>query len=507
MPNITSPKHDKFKKQQLGQVFTPKEIVDFMIRKVNPNMQHSILEPSCGDGAFILGLLDFFLEQWNNIDDIKDWFEHKLVALDIDNDALEQCKNNITNWFSKYDIENINLSNIKCVDALSTGTFGTFSSKEYCMEMNNLSTFDICIGNPPYIQAKHMDKLQLNFIKANFKSCQKYKPNLYYAFIEKFLTLSNRLMFIVPNSFLSNLSGQYITELVSKHSVSEMINFQDNKQFPNADTYTCIIDLSLSINNTNNDKLLELKVGNNDVPKKYDNCYSVNNISSISSLPFQTTLSLQSVLPDDWTLSKNQIVCSFTLANSVYDINESLFENAKNELDLAIKDGVVRKKIDGKNNKQLVIFPYSNGKIIPESKLKLDFPVIYQHLLNNKSVLDKRDKGKGINYPVWYQYGRTQGLNNPKFNHKEIVWFSNYYAPDKCEPVFIKLDEDFQYVLKNGMGIIINNDKEKQFWRSFINNKEIWKYITDNSQIISGGYYQLRTSKIKNIIKCFGKLK
>lgn len=506
MPNITSPKHDKFKKQQLGQVFTPKEIVDFMIRKVNPNMQHSILEPSCGDGAFILGLLDFFLDQGNNINDIKYWFEHKLVALDIDNDTLEQCKNNIANWFFKYDIEHINLSNIKCVNALTYNSFRTYGSSQTINNSSN-SLFDICIGNPPYIQAKHMDKLQLDFIKANFKSCQKYKPNLYYAFIEKFLTSSNRLMFIVPNSFLSNLSGQYIVELVSKYSVSEMINFQDNKQFPNADTYTCIIDLSLSMNNTN---ILELKVGNNDIQKEYNNYCSVNNISSIlptSSLLFPIELSLPLSLPNDWALSKNQIVCSFTLANSVYDINESLFEDAKSELDLAIKDGVVRKKIDGKTNKQLVIFPYCNGKIIPESKLKLDFPVIYQHLLNNKSILDKRDKGKGINYPVWYQYGRTQGLNNPKFNHKEIVWFSNYYAPDKCEPIFIKLDEDFQYVLKNGMGIIVNNDKEKKFWQSFINNKAIWKHITDNSQIISGGYYQLRTSKIKNIIKCFGKLK
>lgn len=504
MLNKISPKQDKFKKQQLGQVFTPKEIVDFMIRKVNPTMQHSIIEPSCGDGAFILGLLDFFLEQGNNIDDIKEWFEHKLVALDIDNDALEQCKNNITNWFSNNNINNINLSNIKCVDALTYSSFRTYSSFE---KINNSLAFDICIGNPPYIQAKHMDKSQLDFVKTNFKSCQKSKPNLYYAFIEKFLKLSNRLIFIVPNSFLSNLSGQYIIELVSKYSVSEMINFQDNKQFPNADTYTCIIDLSLSINNTNNYKLLESNVGNKDIQKEHDNCCNVNNVSSILPLPFQTTLSLQSVLPDDWTLSKNQIVCSFTLANSVYDINESLFENAKSELDLAIKDGVVRKKIDGKNNNQLVIFPYSNGKIIPESNLKLDFPVIYRHLLNNKSILDKRDKGKGINYPVWYQYGRTQGLNNPKFNHKEIVWFSNYYAPDKCEPVVIKLDENFQYVLKNGMGIIINNDKEKQFWKSFINNKAIWKHITDNSQIISGGYYHLRISKIKNIIKCFGKLK
>ena len=493
MQNKKSPKQDKLKKQQLGQVFTPKEIVDFMIKKINPSIENSIIEPACGDGAFILGLLDFFLEQGNHIDDIKDWFEHKLLTLDIDDEVLQQCKCNVTQWFSKYNIDNINLSNIKWVDALTYGSFETVNNS------SSNSSFDICIGNPPYIQAKHMDKSQLDFIKANFKSCQKYKPNFYYAFIEKFLTISNRLMFIVPNSFLSNLSGQYIAELVSKHSVSEMINFQDNKQFPNADTYTCIIDLSLSVDNTNTlESMVEYDKHKTTRIEHHNPC-GMDIISSV--------LTMLPKLPNDWTLSKNQIVCSFTLANSVYDINESLFENAKNELDLAIKHGLVRKKIDGKTNNQLVIFPYCNGKIIPESKLKLDFPVIYQHLLNNKSILDKRDKGKGINYPVWYQYGRTQGLNNPKFNHKEIVWFSNYYAPDKCEPVFINLDEDFQYVLKNGMGVIINNDKEKQFWQSFINNKEIWKHITDNSQIISGGYYQLRTSKIKNIIKCFGKLK
>ena len=493
MPNKTLLKQDKFKKQQLGQVFTPKEIVDFMIKKINPSITNSIIEPACGDGVFILGLLDFFLEQENHIHDIKYWFEHKLVALDVDDEVLQQCKYNVMQWFSKYDIEDINLSNIKCVDALTYVTCGLFETT------NNPLSFDICIGNPPYIQAKHMDTSQLDFIKNNFKSCQKYKPNLYYAFIEKFLTLSNRLMFIVPNSFLSNLSGKYIAELVSKHSVSEIINFQDDQQFPNVDTYTCIIDLSLSVNNTN---ALESMVECNKHKTTRTEDHNPCGMDMISSV-----LTILPKLPDNWTLSKNQIVCSFTLANSVYDVNESLFENAKNELDLAIKDGVVRKKIDGKNNNQLVIFPYYDGKIIPESKLKQDFPIIYQHLLDNKLILDKRDKGKGVNYPVWYQYGRTQGLNNPKFNHKEIVWFSNYYAHNKCEPVFVKLDDKFQYVLKNGMGIIINNDKEKQFWKSFINNKAIWKHITDNSQIISGGYYHLRISKIKNIIKCFGKLK
>lgn len=59
--------------KKLGQVFTPKNIVDFMIEKSNPTIHQYIIEPSCGDGVFIIGLLDFFEKQYS-IYDIKVWF-------------------------------------------------------------------------------------------------------------------------------------------------------------------------------------------------------------------------------------------------------------------------------------------------------------------------------------------------------------------------------------------------------------------------------------------------
>lgn len=77
--------------KQLGQVFTPKNIVDFMIKQSNPTIHQFIIEPSCGDGAFIIGLLDFFVKQYS-IKDIQSWFETKLVALDIDELVLENVK-------------------------------------------------------------------------------------------------------------------------------------------------------------------------------------------------------------------------------------------------------------------------------------------------------------------------------------------------------------------------------------------------------------------------------
>ena len=509
--------------KQLGQVFTPKNIVDFMIKQSNPTIHQYIIEPSCGDGAFIIGLLDFFKKQYF-IHDIKVWFETKLVALDIDKLVLEKCKENIQNWFKQHNVSNIKLDSIYHSDAL------TYQPNPNLLNLLTNQKIDLCIGNPPYVQAKHMDKEQLDYIKSNFTSCKKYKPNLYYAFIEKFLALSNRLMFIVPNSFQSNLSGKYIKELIHQHSFSEIIDFKHNKQFSNADTYTCIIDLFNNENHDFNNSLTEnnMNIGNYNTSKNGFDKQNGHDVV-LQLLDNHPLIHMaQNKLGKNWTLSNHQLVCLATLANDVYIIEREQDLIPSAELDMAILNGIIRKVIDGKNqdncHQKYIIFPYqtiplnqdSNGKnvILNEEYFQQTYPTIYQHLLNHRHVLEKRDKGKAKNYPVWFQYGRSQGINNPS-NVKEILWFSSYYYPNKCEPVFIQLDRlnklesldrrerSCHYVLKSGMAIAINNADEKEFWLNFVNNPDVWKFILDDAQVISGGYYQLRTSKIKEAIKMF----
>ena len=445
----------KNKIKQLGQIFTPQHIAQRMIKQANPNINMSVIEPSCGNGVFVIEFLNYFYENKISISEIQQWIETKLLAIDIDDDLIHECQQNIHQWFSNHGVENINLSNIQCKDALS---------------LPNHFHFDLCIGNPPYVQAKHMEDEQLKHIKQKFKSCEKYKPNLYYAFIEKFFHLCNRLLFIVPNSFMSNLSGKYIHELVVKHSVSNLVDFYQIKQFDNADTYTCIIDLS---KHTSND----ISLSNNN---KIDIGYS---------------------LPPNWKLSEHQMVCLATLANKTYYIDEN--DIPKNEFKIAISNGIVRKQIDGKDNQQWIIFPYQNGKLINENDFQLQYPTIYQHLEKHKSILGKRDKNKGKDYPCWFQYGRSQGVNNPELPiNSQLLFFGSYYYPNKCEPKFIQIDNNqYQYTLKSGIAIIIKSKEELRFWQAFVKNVDVWRYLLYNTQIISGGYYQLRTSKIKEVIK------
>lgn len=233
-------------------------------------------------------------------------------------------------------------------------------------------------------------------------------------------------------------------------------------------------------------------------------------------------------LGQDWKLSNHQLVCLATLANDVYLIEPDLIPST--EWNIAISHGIIRILIDGKNqddnsHQKYIIFPYhvdplnkddnSKNVILDEVYFQQTYPTIYQHLLEHRHILENRDKGKAKNYPVWFQYGRSQGINNPN-NVKEILWFSSYYYPNKCEPVFIQLDSfndlddlsdsqhhNIHYVLKSGMAIAINNKDEKEFWLNFINHTDVWKFILDDAQVISGGYYQLRTSKINEAIQLF----
>ena len=43
-------------KHQFGQYMTPSLVADFMVNLISHNNNATILEPSCGDGAFLLSL-------------------------------------------------------------------------------------------------------------------------------------------------------------------------------------------------------------------------------------------------------------------------------------------------------------------------------------------------------------------------------------------------------------------------------------------------------------------
>jgi len=156
----------------LGQVFTRKDIVKTMLLLRNNN--GTILEPSCGNGAFI-----------NQIENC--------IGIELDKDI---CPNNAINM----DFFNFNISN----------------------------KFDTIIGNPPYVKYKNILPETKNLLDKSFFD---ERTNLYLFFIKKcieHLNENGELIFITPRDFLKNTSSIKLNNwILTQGSFTHFIDLGD----------------------------------------------------------------------------------------------------------------------------------------------------------------------------------------------------------------------------------------------------------------------------------------
>lgn len=442
-----------------GKIYTPDYIVDFMLENIidktaidNQLADVTILEPSCGNGQFIRGLLRFTEKHnvFQNKQKQYDWFINHVVVMDIDEVALNELKDFLITYF---DNEHHVFDNIICADSLEYD----FGNRE----------FDYVIGNPPYIQAKNLPVETLDFLKNNFISCKKHKCDIYYAFIEKFSKLSKKLIFITSNSFLTNKSGDVLLNQI-KNNMSLLINFGSKKIFDNADVYSCIFKLDK--NNNHKDEIY----------------YGYENINNISIQSKQNIVALR----DKIDINSNKITNVYsgiaTLSDKTYAIN--IDDNSLN----IEKDIVVPVIKITKRETKYMIYPYnkSNHQIFSEDKMINEYPNCYQYLLNHKEILLNRDKGKTDKYENWFAYGRKQG-----FHHlpNEIICIPTMIGGSSV-PYKMNIQdylEEYGKVLFVSGFVLADENNEKYLTNEFI------KYVQEYGKVYSGNYYVINSKIIK----------
>ncbi|MCW6159780.1 MAG: N-6 DNA methylase [Candidatus Micrarchaeales archaeon] len=488
-------------KQLNGAVYTPSYIVDYII-SITVNRIGYVCDPACGSGAFLLRVLKKFKQIESDIP-YTELLEKYVYGLDILDYAIRRAKIILSlflliNGEDKPEI-NFNLVIANSLKANWKTFFPTISSG-----------FDFIVSNPPYVRIQDLSTSNKTALANRWIAAGKGNFNIYFAFFElgfNFLNPSGKLGYITPNNYFTSLSGVSLRSYLSgKAAITKIVNFNHLKLFENAQTYTCLTFLEKSYKEDYfeycyvDDKNLLKNLSGLKFSKYY---FAWLNNKKWRLMPENDYRNIKKIETAGLPLGK---ICPIkvgiaTLKDTVFFVEDLEGEYCKASAsgkEYNVEKSITRKVVkissvdneeDIRMDKRRIIFPYEKiggtYKLIPETKLKLQYPNAYEYLLASKTILAKRDKGKK-SYPAWYAWGRTQGMDfkGPRLYTRT---FSHY-------PHFM-LDTAEDNLFCNGYAVFIKKPQMKHV-------KAIQRIL--NSELM--GYYVKRTSvEIEGDYQCYQK--
>ncbi|MFW9827890.1 MAG: class I SAM-dependent DNA methyltransferase [Candidatus Thorarchaeota archaeon] len=292
---------EKAKKQNLGIIYTPKQIVDYIVsnnfriyferfesfsefNKKNSNSEKiflskiknqkinekenkiiqnlRILDPSCGSGRFLAPIAEKLYQIYRfifpNLSDfeLKRYIlQNNLFGIEIDKPAIIISKLRLIKWVlstkipdilvQKVNLERFDSHNMKLIIEELDLDFNIFNI-DFLLDFNS-HKFDMIIGNPPYVENKKIKDIEFKReITERFKTAYRLF-DLSILFIEKSLELLENkgiLSFILSNKFLSADYGIKIrTLLLNESEIKEIVNISSLPIFQNTAAYPIILFL------------------------------------------------------------------------------------------------------------------------------------------------------------------------------------------------------------------------------------------------------------------------
>lgn len=415
--------------KEQGIIFTPKFIADFMVKDCIKIFDKNILDPACGCGVFLISAIDHLIQ--NGVSPRAAF--NLVYGIDVNQDNVRRCKLVLQIYAHQFGIKDFTADNILCHDSLKTNYADLF-------KVNN---FFYIVGNPPYVNSHKLPLEQSLFLKTQFSTTQSGTANIFYAFIEhslKILDPDGKLVFIVPNNFLTISSAKNLRDFIFKaNCLEKIIDFGCNMVFLPVRTYSCILFLSLKRKNHFN--VLNLKPS-----KQIKNILTQADLKSFvlnqNVLSYPKWMLKSDLISSNIEKIKNQkIKLGKYIHTGIATLNDDLFiinydpvtdcyyKKVNNQLFYFEKSLIkyLYKIPELKNSvsiKKYILFPYrynqihNRYEIIKENELKIQFPKTYNYLIAVHAELIKRDHGK-TNSVAWYAYGRSQGLN---FSENKILF-------------------------------------------------------------------------------------
>lgn len=386
--------------------------------------------------------------------------------------------------------------------------------------------FDIVLGNPPYIQIqKLIDSYpeETKFIQKYYKTAQERNVDIYVPFIEKGLSLLKEngcLGFICPNRFFNSEYGDKLRLFLKDYNIYHLVNFRHYLVFQNADTYTCLLFIQKSKQNssliykevrgiykTNDNRidfLLHTKEENENLVidkiqphfNQQNNWYFMkeeeNNIFNKINKNQKFSDLYKDFFVGVQTSQDKVYICKFIEEkNNLYglyslQLNKEVF--FEKEMLKPIIDNTNIGSYSIAKPTKYILFPYKiNGDkaiLYSEKEMKSLYPKAFNYLEENKKTLESREKGK-FKTKEWYKFGRDQNIAR---QHLPKI-----LIPHVVKKTLASIDERGEYCLDNvgANGVILKEEiKEHPYYLIAILNSPIASFfISKISIFLSGGFY------------------
>ncbi len=207
---------EDFFKGKMGQFFTPRNIIKFMVDLIQPEHSDKLLDPACGSGGFLLNSLDFIRkyteENHDQLEAYSIWHnfaKDNLFGIEINDQIARVCKMNMI-------IHDDGHTNVIAFDALER--FEKIKNQHKDFKKNS---FDYILTNPPFGATVKSTEKELGFIEQfelGGKSKKRKNQKTEILFIERsieFLKKGTGIMGVVlPDSIAINTSLQFVRDFI-----------------------------------------------------------------------------------------------------------------------------------------------------------------------------------------------------------------------------------------------------------------------------------------------------
>jgi type I restriction enzyme M protein len=189
----------------MGQYFTPKEVIEFIVEIMRPNVRELIIDPFCGSGHFLTAALDYVRTVHRRED--KQYHEFAFTRLH----GVEKSDRMVRVAMTDMRLHGDGHSNIRCIDALLP-----FSNYPDLYR----ETFDLVMTNPPFGVDLPLDSLsQLG--PFSLVAERRSSVSLEIVALERCLQLlrpGGRLAIVLPDGILSNRNTEYVRQWLGQHA-------------------------------------------------------------------------------------------------------------------------------------------------------------------------------------------------------------------------------------------------------------------------------------------------